>query len=92
VAHHKSALKRIRSSERKRERNLKFRSRAKTHIKNARTHMAQGDLAAARREAENAVKVLDKAASKGILHPKNVARRKSRLMQRLVAMETAQGN
>ena len=84
---HKSALKRVRSSERKRIRNRQFRSRAGTHIKEARASMDSGDLEAARGEVLLATKMLDKAANKGILHPKNVARRKSRLMKRLAALE-----
>lgn len=88
MAHHKSAKKRIRSSERKRIRNRIFRSRARTHVKTARALMEQGDVDAARREAELAVQVLDKAAGKGILHRNNAARRKSRLMKRLAKLET----
>jgi small subunit ribosomal protein S20 len=87
LARHKSALKRSRSSERKRIRNRQFRSRAGTHIKKARSLIDSDDLEAAQREALLAVKTLDKAANKGILHPKNVARRKSRLLKRLAALE-----
>ena len=36
-----------------------------------------------------AIRVLDKAANKGILHKNNAARRKSRLMKRLAALEAA---
>ena len=87
MAHHKSALKRIRSSARKQERNRMFRVRARTHIKKARAYMDAGDLSAARQEAELAVKTLHKAAIKGILHPQNAARRKGRLMKQLAALE-----
>ncbi len=59
----------------------------KTHIKRARSYMDSGELEAARRETDMAVKVLDKAAVKGILHPRTVARHKSRLMKRLNALE-----
>ena len=89
MAHHKSALKRIRSSERKRERNQVFRSRAKTYIRQARESMDAGELETARIQVELAVQTLDKAANKGIIHAQNVARRKSRLMKRLVALERA---
>lgn len=92
MAHHKSAKKRIRSSERKRTHNRLFRTRARTHIKKARSLMDSGELEAARQEVDLAVKVLDKAANKGVLHPNNAARRKSRLMKRLAALEaTAEG-
>ncbi|MBN1284407.1 MAG: 30S ribosomal protein S20 [Anaerolineae bacterium] len=89
MAHHKSALKRIRSSERKHKRNNVFRARARTHIKKVRDYMDQGELDAARQEAEVAIVVLDKAANKGIIHKNNAARRKSRLMKRLQALEAA---
>ncbi|SRR5258706_16456073 len=89
LANHKSALKRIRSSERKRIRNRFFISRARTDIKTARTEIATGDVEAARQATVNAIRTLDKAASKGILHANNAARRKSRLMKQLVALEAA---
>lgn len=90
MAQNKSALKRVRSSERKRKRNSFFRARARTHIKRANEYMDQGNLEAAREETETAIVVLDKAANKGILHKNNVARRKSRLVKRLQALEAAE--
>jgi small subunit ribosomal protein S20 len=90
LANHKSALKRIRSSEKKRQRNRIFRSKARTEIKKARVTMEQGDLQAARAATLEAIRTLDKAAVKGILHPNNAARRKSRLMKRLAELEAQQ--
>ncbi len=87
MANHKSALKRIRSSERKRIRNRFFISRARTEVKNARARIAEKDVDAARAATLEAIRTLDKAANKGILHPNNAARRKSRLMKRLAALE-----
>jgi small subunit ribosomal protein S20 len=87
LANHKSALKRIRSSERKRVRNRVFISRARTEVKKARIEIGNGDVNAAREATIEAIRTLDKAANKGILHPNNAARRKSRLMKRLAAME-----
>ena len=89
MANHKSALKRIRSSERKRVRNRFFVSRARTDIKTARTAITGGDLEEARKATVDAIRTLDKAASKGILHANNAARRKSRLMKKLVALEAS---
>lgn len=89
MANHKSALKRIRSSERKRVRNRFFISGARTDIKTARTAINGGDLEEARKATVDAIRTLDKAASKGILHPNNAARRKSRLMKKLVALEAS---
>jgi small subunit ribosomal protein S20 len=87
LANHKSAIKRIRTSERRRVRNRVFVSRARTEIKQARAEIASNDLPGAREAVLTAIRVLDKAANKGILHRNNAARRKSRLMKRLAALE-----
>jgi len=90
LANHKSALKRIRTSERKRVRNRFFVSGARTVVKSARSAITSGDLEEARRATLEAIRTLDKAASKGILHANNAARRKSRLMKQLNALQAAQ--
>lgn len=87
MANHKSALKRVRSSERKRLRNRAVRSTTRTMVKKARTTLEQGDLEAARQAIREAVRTLDKAVSKGVIHRNSAARRKSRLMKRLAALE-----
>jgi len=87
LANHKSALKRIRSNERKRLQNRQWRTRARTAIKKARALIAAGELEQARLATQEAVRVLDKAAVKGILHPNNAARRKGRLMKYLAQLE-----
>ena len=87
MANHKSALKRIRSNERKRVRNRMVRSRARTEVKQARAAIETGDLESARAATIDAIRALDKAASKGIIHRNNAARRKSRLMKRLAQLE-----
>lgn len=83
MANTKSAQKRIRSNERKRVRNQAYRSRAKTAIRKAEQLIFSGQ------ESQDAVRaaisVLDKAAVKGIIHKNNAARRKSRLVKKLVA-------
>jgi small subunit ribosomal protein S20 len=85
LANTKSAQKRIRTNERKHQRNTSYRSRVKTMIRKAEqlivsTKSTTDDTAAAVREA---IVSLDKAAVKGILHKNNAARRKSRLMKKL---------
>ena len=87
MANHKSALKRIRSSERKRVRNRLVRSKTRTEVKKARTAIQGGDLENARQATLEAIRTLDKAAVKGVLHRNNAARRKSRLMKRLATLE-----
>ena len=90
MANIKSALKRIRSSERRRQRNRLFRSRARTYVKQTRNLVAEGHLEEAHEAARLAIVTLDKAAAKGIIHPNNAARRKSRLMRMLSAAEQAE--
>lgn len=87
MANHKSAIKRIRSNERKRQRNRVWRSRARTEIKKARKSIEGSSLEDARSATLEAIRTLDKAANKGVLHPNNAARRKSRLMKRLAELE-----
>ncbi len=83
----KSAAKRMRQNEKRRLRNRWFRGRARTFNKKALKAMEAGDVEAAHTYVHQAIKALDKAAEKGILHKNNVARRKSRLMKRLHALE-----
>jgi len=82
VANTKSAIKRIRSSRRKQERNRVFRSRARTFVKKARRLIEEGQFDEAQEVVRQAISALDKAAEKGIIHKNNAARRKSRLMRR----------
>ena len=74
------ASKSNRVSEARYQRKNPLRTRARTFVKAARRNIDDGDLAAAERSVRDAVVALDKAASKGALHPKNAARRKSRIM------------
>ena len=84
-----SAIKRVRSSERRRLRNREHLGRTRTAIKKARLLVEQGHLEEAREAVHVAVRALDKAASKGVIHKNNAARRKSRLMQQLNQAERA---
>jgi small subunit ribosomal protein S20 len=58
-------------------------------VKNALAAISSGDLEAAREATRLAVKDLDMTASKGIIHKRNAARRKSRLMKKLAQLEAA---
>lgn len=88
MANHKSAWKRIRQNERRRAHNRTYRSRARTLIKQARATIEEGDVQAAIAATKAAVRDLDKAASRGVIHPRNAARRKSRLMKHLHELQT----
>lgn len=87
MANHKSALKRIRQNEKRRLHNRTYRSRVRTFVKKARISIASGDVDAAKEATLQAIVDLDKAASRGVIHPNNAARRKSRLMKQLAAMQ-----
>ena len=87
MANHKSAIKRIRQTEKRRAYNRTWRSRTRTFVKKARVAQQSSDLKAATAATIEAVTELDKAASKGVIHKKNAARRKSRLMKQLNAMK-----
>ncbi len=87
MANIKSQIKRLRQNEKRRLRNRIYRGRARTMVKRARQAIESGELESARQALRQAVSALDKAAEKGILHKNNVARRKSRLMRRLAALE-----
>ena len=82
MANIKSALKRIRSSERKRMRNKPVRTALKTYVKMANTRVATADIDESADAVVRAISALDKAANKGVIHPNQAARRKSRLMKR----------
>lgn len=83
MANTQSAIKRIRSSERKRRVNQVHRSRARTYVKKTRRLISAGQLQEAEAMAQQAASALDKAAQKGIIHKNNAARSKSRLMRQL---------
>ena len=76
-----SAKQRIRNSARKAKYNRLHRSRARTFVKNTRQAIADKDLETARAQLAAAISALDRAAGKGVIHPNNAARRKSRLMK-----------
>jgi small subunit ribosomal protein S20 len=83
LANIKSAIKRIRSSARKRERNRVVRSRARTAVKKARLALGENKPDEARLAIQQAISELDHAAGKGVIHKNNAARRKARLMKQL---------
>ena len=83
MANTKSALKAMRVSERRHERNRAVRSALRTYVKKARTSLTATGAEDAVERIREAAKHLDQAASKGIIHKNQAARRKSRLMHQL---------
>lgn len=88
MANLKSAIKRNRQNKKRRLRNRVYRGQARSFIRDARASMLAEDLEEARTATFKAVSALDKAAEKGIIHKNNAARRKSRLMKQLAALES----
>jgi small subunit ribosomal protein S20 len=82
VANTKSAIKRIRTSEKRRQRNRAVRSRVRSALKTARTAATSaGD--DARPAVLQAIRTLDKAVTKGVIHRNTAARKKSALAKSL---------
>ena len=79
MAHHKSALKRIKQNKVKNARNKHVRSTLRTFIKRVREAVAGKDQASAKEALAAAVPVIAKAASKGVIHKENASRNVSRL-------------
>ena len=84
MANTKSAIKRIRTNEKRRVRNRAVRSRVRSLLKTARTAVtAPGD--DARAAVLQAIRTLDKAVTKGVLHRNTAARKKSALARKLAS-------
>jgi len=79
LAHHKSALKRIKQNAKRSERNRHVRSTLRTFIKRVREAVAAKDATLARESLVAAIPYIDAAASKGVIHRSNASRNVSRL-------------
>ena len=77
MANIKSQKKRILTAEKARQRNKAVRSELKTAVKHVRAAAEAGEKDAAQLAANKAGRLLDKAASKGIIHKNQAAKRKS---------------
>jgi len=86
MAHHKSAKKRIRSSEKKRIVNKMSESKVKTYYKKTLTTTNKEE---AEKLYKEAVAILDKSVTKGRLHKNNAARKKSKLTKHLNSVSAA---
>ena len=86
MAHTLSAKKRIRQSEKKRIRNKAAKSNMKTAVKRYLGVVESGDKEAAKTELTNVTSIINKTASKGVIHKNAAARRVSRLTARYNAL------
>ncbi|MCG8514622.1 MAG: 30S ribosomal protein S20 [Halanaerobiales bacterium] len=75
----KSAKKRVKIAAKRTLRNREWKAKLKTAIKDFEKIVDEGNASAAQDKLSQAIKVIDKAAGKGIIHKNNAARKKSRL-------------
>jgi small subunit ribosomal protein S20 len=83
VANIKSQIKRIKTNEKARLRNKSVKSSLKTAVRKFREAADSGDAAAAQTALRDASRQLDKAVSKGVIHPNQAANRKSGMASHL---------
>lgn len=89
MANTESAKKRIRQTEKRTQHNRQYRASARTYVKRVRQLIAENKLDEAESVARQAYQTLDKAARKNVVHPRNAARRKGRLMAALAQARSA---
>jgi small subunit ribosomal protein S20 len=83
VASHASALKAHRQSLKNRERNRQYRSRLRNALRSIRSAVDGNNLTAAKSALKETISLIDKMASKGVIHRNAAGRYKSRLSTRL---------
>jgi small subunit ribosomal protein S20 len=86
MPHTRSAEKSLRQDEKRRFRNRAAKKAIKGQIRSFQTALDGGDAAA---ELKAAIRKLDKAAAKRVIHPNAAARKKSQLARQLAAKQTA---
>src|SRR5690625_644345 len=83
MANLKSAIKRVRTNETKRERNRAVKTNMRTHIKRVEHFIETNDVDNAKLAFNQTAQVIDKAIQKGVIHRNNGNRQKSRLAKKL---------
>jgi small subunit ribosomal protein S20 len=86
VANIKSQIKRNKTNEKARQRNVAVKSALKTSVRRFRTAADTGDAEAAQAALQLASKALDKAVSKGVIHKNQAANRKSGMAKRAASL------
>ena len=85
MASHESALKAHRQSLKNREHNRQFRSQLRNALRSIRTAIDAKDVTSAKASLKGTVSLIDRMASKGIIHRNAASRYKSRLTTRIAA-------
>ena len=78
----KSVLKRIRQSEKRKLRNQAWLTQIKTYLKKVEKTLSSNDKDATMAVLKEAIVVINKAASKGVIHKNTASRKVSRLMKK----------
>jgi len=91
LANHPSALKRARQNEVKRVRNKSSKTRVKKAVKEVRAAIAANSAEQAQQSFKEAVSVIQKTASKGVIHKNQASRRISRLARGINRLSASQG-
>ena len=86
MANIKSQIKRNKQNENARQRNQAVKSRLKTAVRKFRELSETGDKDAAVAAGRDAMKALDKAASKGVIHGNQAANRKSSIAKKAASL------
>lgn len=89
MANHKSAVKRVRQTEKRTAVNRSNRSRVRTQIKKLRNALAGQDANLSQELLNPTISTIDKAVNKGILHKNTAARYKSRLTKHVAEAAAA---
>ncbi|MEN6483370.1 MAG: 30S ribosomal protein S20 [Syntrophobacteraceae bacterium] len=91
MANHKSAIKRAKQSEQRRIRNRARKTRMKNVVKEVEQALAGNSPELAVERLKLAISVIDKTASKGVIHKNNAARQISRLTRKVNELSGTQG-
>jgi len=86
---HKSAIKRHRQNVKRQARNLTIRTHVRHVVRELREVIEKKDVTTAEAKLRSVMATVQKAATKGVLHRNNAARRISRLSQQIAALRTS---
>ena len=79
MAHHQDAIKRIKQNAKRRARNRHFRTRMRTQVKRVREAIEAGNADEASAHLRDAISLIHRVASKGVIHRNQASRKISRL-------------
>ena len=91
MANHPSALKRARQNEVRRVRNKSYKTRVKKAVKEVRIALSENSVDQARNSFIKAVSIIQKAASKGVIHKNQASRKISRLAIQINSLAAPEG-